>query len=133
MAQKVLVFTIDDKEYSIKFVDNEKLYYCGRDVCDVLGHSYDALFFQVHTYDKCAFRDICKPTKQMSFADTRDMYITKTGLEHLVMKSRASDEIVQKLVQECGLEIGYVIEEDEDEPTQIRICGYDVDVYFPLR
>ena len=151
MNLEVIALTVDGEEYSIKMQGTtEKPYFCGKDVCKVLGYADGkantkvALQKIVKPKHKCMLRELVDHA--IKYNDGKAIYITKTGFEHLLMKSRTvkNPNIVRAIVEQCGLNLNHVIESkeqdtigkiievfnDENYETQFRIGSYRIDLYF---
>ena len=153
MDMQLMTLIIDGEEYSIKMQGTtEKPYFCGKDVCKVLGyadgksHSIpNALQKFVKPKHKCMLRELVDHA--INYNDGKATYITKTGFESLLMKSRTvkNPGTVQAIVDQCGLNLNHLIESkeqdtvgkiiqvfsDENYETQFRIGSYRIDLYFP--
>ena len=163
--KEVMTLVIEGEKYCIKLQGTtEKPYFCGKDVCEVLGYKNirNALFDHVGKQDKCALSEVNSritsdsqtplvrlgvDVTNLSHNDKLATYITKTGFEHLLMRSRIvkNPNIIRAIVDQCGLNLNHIIESkeqdtigkiievfnDENYETQFRIGSYRIDLYFP--
>ena len=106
--KEVLTLTIEAKNYEIKLQGTtEKPYFCGKDVCNILGYSdiKSTLLKNVKLNHKLMLKEVAASeaatsepqtsviklgvdTKNISYNDGKAIYISEPGLYSLIMKSK---------------------------------------------
>lgn len=113
-------------------------YFCGRDVCEILGYKdpKDALQRHIEKEDKSQLSDIVVISnhglgkENFSFREGQKIYINKKGFEQLLSRSKkCGPDVLQQLVEEFNLNLSIIPRKEHNHLEAITQSFPDVQSY----
>jgi very-short-patch-repair endonuclease len=141
-----MTITLGGRDHQVRLAGTLKdPYFCGRDVCDVLGYEAfnKAMFDHVKSKNKKYLSELVGSNQPLNYRDGQAVYINKKGLEQLVSKSRVcGPDTLQKFVETFDLNLSITprkehvhLEAIEQSFSvvmfkQFKVGSYRVDLYI---
>jgi len=146
-CREYMTVTVGGRDHQIKLGGTiEDPYFCGKDVCNVLGYksSKKAVLTHVKSKHKKELSQLVGPNEPLTYNNGKTVYINTSGLEQLVYKSKiCGPDTLSELVRAFNLNISIVPRKEIDhleaiERTfshlkmfkQFKVGRYRVDLYI---